>query len=118
MISTDYRDIRKAAYQEYCIAAEYNVARLPKHLSFSSASTLGVGFVTAALALGVSMGVDFSGISDGPDLFDLVRKHEHQLPADQRKEALESLRPQERAQPGDWVVIWGGKCLFPCDCCF
>jgi NADPH:quinone reductase-like Zn-dependent oxidoreductase len=110
VISTDYRDLRKAAYQQYVVAFDYNTVRLPPTLSAEQGSTLGVAFVAAALALGVCMGLDFSSILDGPNLYTLLR----QLPpdsiaADIRDECLETIQGHERARPGDWLAVWGGK---------
>ncbi len=112
MISTDYRDLRKAAYQEYVVAFDYNTVRLPPSLSAEEGSTLGVAFVAAVLALGVCMGADFSSVLDGPNLYDLVRKvAPSALAEDIRKECLEGIRDHERALPGDWLAVWGGKSL-------
>jgi NADPH:quinone reductase-like Zn-dependent oxidoreductase len=110
VISTDYRDLRKAAYQQYVVAPDYNTVRLPPTLSVEQGSTLGVAFVAAALALGVCMGLDFSSILDGPNLYTLLR----QLPSDSiasdiRDECLETIQGHERAQHGDWLAVWGGK---------
>ncbi|KAK0672142.1 chaperonin 10-like protein [Cercophora samala] len=110
VISTDYRDLRKAAYQEYVVGLDYNTVRLPPSLSIEEGSTLGVAFVAAALALGVCAGLDFSHVLDGPDLYSLVRD----LPADRiaediRAECLDSIRSHERAQKGDWLAVWGGS---------
>ena len=69
--STDYRDVRKAAYQEYLVTTEFNVARLPTTLSANVGAALGVAFVSAILSLGVSLGLDFTKDKDapaGPDL--------------------------------------------------
>ncbi|KAK4234315.1 chaperonin 10-like protein [Achaetomium macrosporum] len=110
VISTDYRDLRKAAYQEYVVALDYNTVRLPPALSLEKASTLGVAFVAAALALGVCMGVDFSDVLDGPDLYRLLREvASEDLPSDIRKECLDGIRDHERALPGDWLAVWGGS---------
>ncbi|SPQ24296.1 8ab1ba10-45ee-4f2b-939b-24e87a13223c [Thermothielavioides terrestris] len=110
VISTDYRDLRKAAYQQYVVAPDYNTVRLPPTLSFEAGATLGVAFVAAALALGVCMGVDFSGVLDGPDLYALVRQiPPDTLAADIRAECLDSIRADERAQPGDWLAVWGAS---------
>jgi len=117
-ISTDYRDLRKAAYQEYVVAFDYNTVRLPPSISAEEGSTLGVAFVAAALALGVCMGVDFSGVENGPDLFSLVRNvATEEIAEDIRQECLDSIRDHERARSGDWLAVWGGKssspsCLF------
>lgn len=115
-ISTDYRDLRKAAYQEYVVSSSFNTVRIPPWVPLRSAATLGVAFVAAALSLGICMGVDFSHTADGPDLLELVQEYQsaspgggYQLPADIRAECLEGLAPGERAVPGDWVAIWGGS---------
>ncbi|CAM1510765.1 Fc.00g082780.m01.CDS01 [Cosmosporella sp. VM-42] len=109
-ISTDYRDLRKGTFQQYVAALSYNVVRLPKMTSVEDGATLGVAFVAAALALGVCLGVDFSKVLDGPDLFKLVRKLKSEsLPDDVRKECLNSIGSHERARAGDWLAIWGGK---------
>ncbi|KAK3317531.1 chaperonin 10-like protein [Cercophora scortea] len=110
VISTDYRDLRKATYQEYVVAFDYNTVRLPPSISPEEGSTLGVAFVAAALALGVCMGVDFSSVLDGPDLFTLVRKIAPELLAeDVRGECLDGIAGHERAVAGDWLAIWGGS---------
>ncbi|EAQ90411.1 hypothetical protein CHGG_02346 [Chaetomium globosum CBS 148.51] len=110
VISTDYRDLRKAAYQQYVVAPDYNTVRLPPTLSPEEGSSLGVAFVVAAISLGVCIGLDFTSVLNGPDLYTLIR----QLPPDTlaqdiQKEALHSLPAHERAQPGDWLAIWGGS---------
>lgn len=109
-ISTDYRDLRKAAYQQYAIAFDYNLVKLPPHISLLEGATLGVAFVAAVLALGVSMGVNFSNVLYGPDLFKILREIDpEQLPADVRDECLNGIQEHERAKPGDWLIIWGGS---------
>ncbi|KAK0610146.1 chaperonin 10-like protein [Bombardia bombarda] len=110
VISTDYRDLRKAAYQQYVVAFDYNTVRLPPTLSPEEGSTLGVAFVAAALALGVCMGVDFSSVLDGPNLHSLLRKVAPELiPEDVRQECVDGIRDHERATTGDWLAIWGGS---------
>ena len=102
--------MRKGAYQQYAAAFSYNVVRLPKTTSIEDGATLGVAFVAAALALGVCLGVNFSSVLDGPDLFELVRKlNSESLPQDVREECLGSIESHERAKAGDWLAIWGGK---------
>ena len=114
VISTDYRDLRKAAYQEYVVAFDYNTVRLPPTLSAEEGSTLGVAFVAATLALGVCMGVDFSSVLDGPDLYSLVREiSPESLASDIRDECLEGIADHERARAGDWLAVWGGTCGSP-----
>ncbi|MBE3044057.1 hypothetical protein IMZ48_16100 [Candidatus Bathyarchaeota archaeon] len=69
-----------------------------------------MAFVAAAIALGVSIGVDFSSVLDGPDLFSSVRSVEAtNLPEDVRAECLEGVEDHERPRPGDWLAIWGGE---------
>ncbi|PNP46344.1 hypothetical protein TGAMA5MH_02380 [Trichoderma gamsii] len=110
VISTDYRDLRKAAYQEYVVSSDFNVARIPPSISFQQAAGLGVAFSAAAITLGVCMGIDFSSILDGPDLLQLVRSVEPEsIPEDVRTECLHGITDAERAVPGDWVAVWGGS---------
>lgn len=110
-ISTDYRDLRKAAYQEFVVSFDYNVVRLPPALSYEEGSTLGVAFVAASLALGICMGVDFSDVTNGPDLLKLVKAADpDSIPEDVRAETLNGITERERARPGDWIAVWGGKC--------
>ncbi|KAF4542993.1 alcohol dehydrogenase [Lasiodiplodia theobromae] len=112
--STDYRDIRKAAFQEYVVTTDYNVARIPKDVSVRTGAAIGVSFVAAALGLGTSLGVDFSSLAVaaplGPDLYQLVRSIDrHQFPEDVRAEVFDSIPADERPVRGDWLVIWGGS---------
>lgn len=114
VISTDYRDPRKAGFQEYVIASDFNTVRIPPSVSRQAGSTIGVAYVAAALSLGICMGVDFSTILDGPDLFDLIRKIDpEQLPKDIRAECVSGISQGERALPGDWLAIWGGMSSSP-----
>ncbi|CAK7265226.1 hypothetical protein SEPCBS57363_001473 [Sporothrix epigloea] len=114
-ISTDYRDLRKGAYQEYVVASDYNTVRLPQHVSYEAGATVGVAFVAAVLALGVNLGVDFTGVEDGPDLLKLVRSlstptpESISLPADIRDECFSGISEADRAGPGDWIAIWGAS---------
>ena len=111
-VSTDYRDLRKAAYQEYAVANDYNVCRIPQQLDINVWASVGVAFVAAALALGVCLGVDFSligGLAQGPDLLSLVRSLSlEDLPRDISNECLEGIERNESPQAGDWIAIWGG----------
>ncbi|KAF2787319.1 GroES-like protein [Melanomma pulvis-pyrius CBS 109.77] len=113
--STDYRDLRRAAFQQYSIASSFNTIRLPTIISQESGSILGVAFVAAVLALGICMGVSFENILDGPDLLKIVRAIDpERLPVDIREECLSGIKDDERAQKGDFLVIWGGSstCAF------
>ena len=111
--STDYRDVRKAAYQEYLVTTDFNVARLPADLPVNIGAAIGVAFVSALLALGVSLGFDFAsitGASEGPDLLRILRKlGRDEIPEDIQGECLDGIKDEERPQKGDWFAIWGGK---------
>ncbi|KAL1623426.1 hypothetical protein SLS54_004415 [Diplodia seriata] len=112
--STDYRDIRKAAYQEYVVTADYNVARIPKGVSVHTGAAIGVAFVAATIGLGSSLGVDFSSLARdaplGPDLYQLVRSVDpSHFPDDVRAEVFEGIAYDERPTRGEWIVIWGGS---------
>ncbi|KAK7425154.1 hypothetical protein QQX98_000068 [Neonectria punicea] len=110
VISTDYRDLRKATYQQYVVASDFNVVRIPKEITVSEGATLGVAFVAASLALGICLGVDFTRAHDGPNILDIVRNvAEESLPEDIRGECLSGILPSEGAKAGDWIAIWGGS---------
>ncbi|KAF2633813.1 hypothetical protein BU25DRAFT_436176 [Macroventuria anomochaeta] len=88
----------------------FNTIRLPHNVSAESGSILGVAFVSAVLALGIGMGVSFESIENGPDLLKIVRSIESErLPADIRRECIEGISEDDRAQAGDYLVIWGGS---------
>ncbi|OOQ85968.1 oxidoreductase, zinc-binding dehydrogenase family [Penicillium brasilianum] len=108
--STDYRDIRKAAFQEYAIATDFNAARIPSSTSIHASASLGVAFVASVLALGVSFGLDFSVLlqSPGPNLPQIInRLDRNDIPADIQDECFTS--ESERPQRGDWIAIWGAS---------
>ncbi|KAJ6013889.1 Polyketide synthase enoylreductase [Penicillium herquei] len=110
--STDYRDIRKAAFQEYAIATDFNAARIPSSTSIHASASLGVAFVAAALALGVSFGVDFSRLtqSPGPNLVNVISTLDKKnIPLDIQDEVFATSSESDRPQPGDWVAIWGAS---------
>jgi NADPH:quinone reductase-like Zn-dependent oxidoreductase len=110
--STDYRDIRKAAFQEYAVATHFNAARIPRAGNIHTCASLGVAFVAAALALGVSFGLNFGRIRKcpGPDLPGaLMQIDRMDFPTDITDECFRSSSKAERITPGDWLVIWGGE---------
>jgi NADPH:quinone reductase-like Zn-dependent oxidoreductase len=112
-ISTDYRDSRKAAYQQYSVVSDFNACKLPPNVTTREATPLGVAFVAAALALGICMGLDFvstGGGPRGPDLLRAIRSISREaLPQDIREECFDKLREDERPEIGDWIAIWGGE---------
>lgn len=109
--STDYRDIRKAAFQEYAIATHYNAAKIPVAVPVHSGASIGVAYVAAALALGTSFGLDF-GLAEnvpGPNLRRILREtNSQEIPEDVREECLPSETDSEVVQKEDWIAIWGG----------
>ncbi|KAL5354938.1 chaperonin 10-like protein [Aspergillus floccosus] len=110
--STDYRDIRKAAFQEYAIATHYNAARIPQGKPIHAASSLGVAFVASALALGISLGLDFSQITvcRGPNLLDIIcQVDKEHIPPDIKDECYSGLKEVERLRPEQWIAIWGAS---------
>ncbi|EED21379.1 oxidoreductase, zinc-binding dehydrogenase family, putative [Talaromyces stipitatus ATCC 10500] len=111
--STDYRDIRKAAFQEYAVTTHYNAAKIPPTTSIHGGASIGVAYVAAALALGVSFGLDF-GLArsvPGPDLRTILKSVNAQdIPEDVRPECLPSSEAgAERVKKGDWIAIWGAS---------
>ncbi|KAG9241658.1 hypothetical protein BJ878DRAFT_216717 [Calycina marina] len=117
-ISTDYRDNRKAAFQQYTVVSDFNACKLPSHVTASQAAPIGVAFVAAALALGICAGLDFLGTDDrarGPDLLRAVRALPRDAIAkDIQEECFEGVKEDERAKAGDWIVIWGGSSASAC----
>ncbi|KAF2720880.1 GroES-like protein, partial [Polychaeton citri CBS 116435] len=111
--STDYRDIRKAAYQEYVVTTDYNVARIPQGIEVKEGAALGVAFVAAALALGISFGLNFNhlqGAPTGPDYLSVVRSLDPRaVPLDIRDELFSKISASERPQLGEWLAIWGAN---------
>ncbi|KAF2086020.1 GroES-like protein [Saccharata proteae CBS 121410] len=112
-IATDYRDVRKSAFQQYAVAHSYNICRLPHRITPGQGASLGVAFVAAAVALGVCFGADFSAVDGqrrGPDLLRMIRGlPEGSLPKDVEAECLNGIREDERPRPGEWIVVWGGS---------
>ena len=86
---------------------------MPAELPVNTGAAIGVAFVSALLALGVSLGLDFASIkgsSDGPDLLSLLRKlDQDDIPEDVREECFHGIKDAERPQKGDWLAIWGGE---------
>ncbi|TQB71395.1 hypothetical protein MPDQ_007607 [Monascus purpureus] len=112
--STDYRDIRKAAFQEYAIATHFNAARIPSGVPVHVSASLGVAFVASVLALGVSFGLDLSSAErvPGPDFVRILRdigENSGRIPDDIREECFSGKEEAERIKRGDWLAIWGAS---------
>jgi NADPH:quinone reductase-like Zn-dependent oxidoreductase len=111
VISTDYRDTRKAAYQQFAVASDYNAVLLPPEISSEAGATLGVAFVTSALTLGICFGIDFSSILSGPDLVRIVQSSKFSdIPEDVKGVCKAFAGEEGRPHPGEWIAIWGGTC--------
>ena len=95
------------------MTTDFNVARLPVELPVNTGAALGVAFVAALLALGISLGFNYASIAGapkGPDLLGIIRKLDRdKIPEDVREECFEGIEDAERPQKGDWLAIWGGK---------
>ena len=93
----------------------FNVARVPSNLSAQTAAAIGVAFVSAALSLGVSLGVNFAEITkstQGPNLPQILRESgQDAVPEDIRAECFDGIPGAERPKPGDWIAIWGGESI-------
>lgn len=111
--STDYRDPRKAAYQEYVVTSHFNVAKVPTNLSIHRAASIGVAFVSAVLSLGICLGVNFSETEKGPkgpNLLRILQEVDREvIPQDVRAECFEGIQSAESPKVGDWLAIWGGE---------
>ncbi|KAF4631411.1 hypothetical protein G7Y89_g6722 [Cudoniella acicularis] len=111
-ISTDYRDSRKSAYQQYAAVSDFNACKLPPNIASKDAAPLGVAFVAAALALGICLGMDFKVGENGPhgpDLLRIIRAlNRESLPTDIRSECFDGIPESRRAKPGEWIAVWGG----------
>jgi hypothetical protein len=94
------------------VTTDYNAARIPSTTSIHGGASLGVAFVAAVLALGISFGLDFSTSENvpGPNLSRILKDIDmSEIPEDIREECFSHRSDSERIQRGDWVAIWGGK---------
>ncbi|CAG8955117.1 hypothetical protein HYFRA_00007132 [Hymenoscyphus fraxineus] len=117
-ISTDYRDSKRSAFQQYALVSDFNACKLPDGVNTIEAAPLGVAFVAASIALGVCLGVNFSSVDRGPcgiDLLQTVRSiPRDSLPPDIRTECFDGIRTQDRPKKGDWIAIWGASSASGC----
>ena len=78
----------------------------------NTGAAIGVAFVSAFLALGISLGFDFSTVGQGPsgpDLREIIKAVDREtVPEDVREETFNAIKDDERPQALDWFVIWGG----------
>lgn len=92
---------------------DFNVAKVPSNLSANKGAAIGVAFVSAVVALGVSIGVNFANTlkaPQGPDLRSILNRiGRDQVPHDVQTECFDSISSIEQPKNGDWVAIWGGQ---------
>ncbi|PTB63194.1 GroES-like protein [Trichoderma citrinoviride] len=112
-VSTDHRDLRKAAFQEYAIVSCYNAMRIPKHVEPFQVASMGVAYVAAGIALGVCLGVTFT---KGPkkrefNLLENARMYPEDVPDDLADEVFDAMAPCYQAQPGEWLLVYGASTI-------
>ena len=81
----------------------------------NTGAALGVAFVSAFLALGISLGFDFSTVGkgpSGPDLHEVIQTVDREtVPEDVRDETFYGVENDERPRARDWFAIWGGRLI-------
>ena len=81
----------------------------------NTGAALGVAFVSAFLALGISLGFDFSTVGkgpSGPDLHEVIKAvNRETVPEDVRDETFYGVEIDDRPQARDWFLIWGGRSI-------
>lgn len=111
-MATDYRDFRKSAFQEYAVVCCFNAIKIPKGIDPYEAASLGVAFVTAALSLGICLGVTLPKQGKLPDL-DLLKTAQslgqERVPSDCYDEVFVPIPQESRPRRGEWVLIYGGE---------
>ncbi|KAG9258128.1 chaperonin 10-like protein [Emericellopsis atlantica] len=112
-VSTDYRDFRKAAFQEFAIVCCYNAVRIPCHIDPFRVASIGVAYVAAGLALGVCLGVLFTKESNRRpfNLLDVARKYTEGVSEDVAPEIYQGIPLESRPQPGDWILVYGASSI-------
>lgn len=111
-MATDYRDFRKSAFQEYAVVCCFNAIKIPKGIDPYEAASLGVAFVTAALSLGICLGVVLPRQGKLPDL-DLLATAQglgpERVPSDCLDEVFSPIPRESRPRKGEWIMIYGGE---------
>ncbi|GKU10263.1 unnamed protein product, partial [Fusarium langsethiae] len=111
-ISTDYRDFKKAAFQEFAIVCAHNAIRIPPSIGNPLATAaVGVAYVTAALSLGVCLGVGFNQHrnADYHSLLQIAQEDPSILPLDVEPEVIPGIGHDCSPRPGDWIMIYGAS---------
>jgi hypothetical protein len=94
------------------VALNFNTIRLDSTVNSIATAGVGVAFVAASIALGVSLGLVFPGgkTPASIDLLSIARKQRgEEVPEDVVDEVFGSRTASSRPQPGDWILIMGGK---------
>lgn len=100
VVSADYRDFRKAASRQYAVASSFNAVKLPSVADPSVVAGVGVAFVTAAITLGISLGVVFPqrGQTSSIDLLSITRSQSKgDIPEDVASEVFDGLSAEDKA---------------------
>lgn len=110
-VSTDYRDFRKAAFQEFAIVCCYNAIRIPPQVDKFRVASIGVAFVAAGLALSACLGISFTKGKHNRsfNLLEIAQRDIKQMPEDVLPEIQPGISPSSRPYPGEWILVYGGK---------
>lgn len=111
-VATDYRDFRKSAFQEYAVVCCFNAIKIPKGIDPYQAASLGVASVTAALSLGICLGVTLpkQGKLSDIDLLEIAQSlGRERVPSDCFDEVFAPIPWEDRPRRGDWILIYGGE---------
>lgn len=109
-VSTDYRDFRKSAFQEFAIVCCYNAIRIPHSVNPFRVASIGVAYVAAGLALGACLGTSFPRPRNKRpfNLLDVSQRYLEDVPDDIAPQIIQGLQPGSRASPGEWLLVYGG----------
>jgi hypothetical protein len=97
---------RTSSFQEYAIARSHTVGRVPASISLSSAAAMGVGIVTASLALGSSLGIPINGFDPRSVAIGAEGEEEHWTYLAERRKSSSSSGVSSEAE-GDFDVPVG-----------
>lgn len=95
--STQYRDYRTSAFQQFAVASEHCMASVPAGATVEQFAGIGVGAVTAALALASAFGIHIRNFAP------------RDLAVGAEGEDAEYLAHEPSAVPGEWLLIWGAS---------
>ncbi|KAI5480647.1 oxidoreductase [Pseudohyphozyma bogoriensis] len=94
--STAYRDYRTSAFQEFAVTSESCLGLVPQGTTVEQCAALGVGAVTAALAIGSALNISIKGFA--PRTLAVGAEGESPPP---------DFGPEDAE--GKWILIWGGS---------